>query len=395
MIEKLAGKEVQKFIIDNEKIDPFELSLKHKEILGIPVELIANQITARKKAKAKLPEWYKTEGIIFPPTLSMEQCSSEVTAKNKASIISGDMLIDLTGGAGVDTYYLSKFFKKVIYVEQNSALCEIAKYNFNLLGANNIQVINTIAEDFINTYNKNASAIYIDPARRDENKNKVFKWSDCQPDLPQLQRPLFKIAPKILAKASPMLDIKAALNELKSVTEVHVVSVKNECKEVLYLQDQSANVDSPQIITKDFHSNDDNAFGFFMTEEENASGVYSQPKQYLYEPNTSILKAGAFHIVCDKFKVTKLHPHSHLYTSEEFIKAFPGRKFSVIAICAFNKKELLKYLPEKKANISVRNFPQDVAPIRKKTGIKPGGEVYLFGTTLSDDKKVMLVCEKV
>lgn len=394
MIEKLASREVQTFIRENENADPFELSLKYKTLFDLPVELIANQITARKKAKTKLPEWYETEGIILPPLLSMEQCSSEITAKNKASIVSGKSLIDLTGGAGVDSYYLSKAFDQVIYVEQNPKLCQLATHNFKLLRADNILVIKDQAEKFINTYNKKADAIYIDPARRDENKNKVYQWSDCQPDLPTLQKKLFEIAPKILAKASPMLDIKASLKELDKVSEVYIVSVKNECKEVLYLQTADLS-DTPKIITQDFHMGEENKFEFTSAEEVNARASFREPLNFLYEPNAAVLKAGAFNILCERFKVFKLHLHSHLYTSEKLISSFPGRMFSIKAISTLNKKALLKNLPKQKANITVRNFPQDVAAIRKKTGIKPGGEVYLFGTTLADGKKVILVCERV
>ena len=203
MIEVLKQSEVQLFIIENENADPFELSLKYKNLFGLPTQVVADQIAARKKAKTKLPEWYNTEGIIYPPLLSMEQCSSEITAKYKAQILSGKSLIDLTGGTGVDTFYLSKVFETVVYVERNETLCSIAKHNFQTLGAENIQIVNSSAENFINTYKNKVDAIYIDPARRDHSNQKVFLWSDCEPDILSLQESLLQKAPQLLIKASP------------------------------------------------------------------------------------------------------------------------------------------------------------------------------------------------
>ena len=393
MIEILIREDVQQFIFNNENVDPFELSLKHKTLFGLPTQIIADQIAARKKAKTKLPEWYATKGIVYPPLISMEQCSSEITAKHKTKILSGESLIDLTGGAGIDTFYLSKVFEHVIYVERNATLCEIAKHNFQILGATNIEVVHGDSEKFINTYDKKVSAIFIDPARRSESNQKVFLWSDCEPDIQTLQGRLLLISKNVLIKASPILDVSAGASDLNDLKSVHIVSLKNECKELLYLLGQ-AEV-SKEITTVNYKSNETAEYFSFNRDEETETKVtYEKPKAFLYEPNSSIMKSGAFKVLGAKLDLKKLHPNTHLYTSENLVEGFPGRVFSIEAVVKYDKKEIFKHLPQKKANIAVRNFPDDVATIRKKTRIQPGGEVYIFATTLYDNQKAMIICHK-
>jgi len=395
LIKELASKEVQDFIRSNENVDPYELTLKSKKLFELSSEIISQQIAARKKAKTKLPDWYSTEGIVYPPLLSMEQCSSKIAAINKTTILSGETLIDLTGGAGVDTFYLSKVFDTVIYVEKNKELCDIACHNFQKLGATNIQVINKLSEDFINGYDKKASAFYVDPARRDSAKNKVFKWEDCTPDIVSLHHKLLQLSNKVLIKASPMLDISSSLSDLTNVSHVHVISVKNECKEVLYELDKNEAGD-PVITTKNFVAQDSvQKFDFTYQEESNSNSHFGPVGEYIYEPNTAVLKAGAFKIVADKFNLSKLHKHTHLYTSDILDVDFPGRIFKVNEITNLNKKAILKHVPNQKANITTRNFPLDVAAIRKKTGLKSGGNCYIFAATNAKEEKVILITEKV
>ncbi|MTI20561.1 class I SAM-dependent methyltransferase, partial [Fulvivirga sp. RKSG066] len=324
MIKEIASKEVQDFITANEDVDPFELSLKHRELFGLPIKIISEQIAARKKAKTKLPEWYATDGIVYPPLLSMEQCSSEQAAQYKSTLLSGHTLLDLTGGTGVDTHYLSKNFKHCIYVERNKHLCEIARHNFTVFQNDKIQVFKDKSEDFINTYSKNVDAIFIDPARRDDDKNKVFRWEDCEPNVVEIQEDLFELADDILIKGSPMLDINSSLAALNHVKAVHVLSIKNECKEVLYhLQKNNSSTVKVQTINITA-SGDQQVFDFLPKEEENHIVELSEPQAFLYEPNASILKAGAFKSVSVKYKLNKLHQHTHLYTSKSLITGFPG-----------------------------------------------------------------------
>lgn len=392
MIEALKRLEVQQFIRDNEFADPFELSLKHKELFGLPTQIVANQIAARKKAKSKLPEWYQTPGILYPPLLSMEQCSSETTAIHKQQIIQGETLIDLTGGTGVDTFYLSKVFKNVTYVERSETLCEIAKHNFKILGAENIRVVNTESEEFIKSYDKKVSAIFIDPARRSDANQKVFLWSDCEPSIIDLQPALLEKTSQVLIKASPMLDISSGSEGLSNLDTIHIVSVKNECKEVLYGLTNGGS--ETNIKTINYGGSAPDVFSFTANEEANANISYKKPQRYLYEPNTSILKAGAFKLISHKLGVQKLHQNSHLYTSETLVENFPGRMFSINHVVKYSKKEVLRHLPSKKANITVRNFPEEVEGIRKKLKVTPGGDIYLFATTLIDDQKAIIICHK-
>lgn len=396
MIEQILKPEVQKFIKEHENQDPFSLSLRYKEIFDIPVKLIAAQIAARQKAKGKLPEWYDAQGIIFPPLISMEQCSSEATAKYKAELLSDSSLADLTGGAGVDTYYLGKKRTQIYYVEQNHELATITENNLTHLGVDNLQVLKETAEKFLSNLSHNVDNFYIDPARRNENDGKVFRFEDCTPDvitlLPDL---LSKCNKKIMIKASPMLDIDLAIKDLKYVTEVHIVAVENECKEVLYLVEKGTKNDIKLVTVNIKKKGEREIFTFTKAEEGAATAPLSTPKNYLYEPNSAILKSGAFNIIALKHNVDKLHQHTHLYTSSTYVDNFPGRTFKVLKVVSYNKKVIAELLPQKKANITVRNFPEDVKTIRKKLGLKDGGDLYLLAFTDVNNEKKIAITQKV
>ncbi|UII28189.1 hypothetical protein LVD15_07125 [Fulvivirga maritima] len=391
MIELLLQPEVQQFIKDHENHDPFSLSLKHKEIGGIPIKWVAEQIASRKRAKNKLPEWYNTKDLIFPPQISMEQCSSEATAKYKANLVKGSIMYDFTGGYGIDCYYLSKHFKRSAYLEQQAHLCELATHNFKALAAN-IEVINAESTSYVSEI-ETADLIYIDPARRDNNSQKVVLLQDCEPDVTTLLTQLKGKSKEVLIKTSPMLDIQLALQSLNHVKAVHVVSVNNECKEVLYHIDFTAD-HKTEIVTVNLQKKDDQTFSFFPNEEVEAQAPLSDTKQFLYEPNSSVLKAGAFNTVATHYGAYKLHPNTHLYTSEELIENFPGRKFRVEHLVPYNKKKILSALEGKKANITTRNFPEEVKNIRKKTGITDGGDQYIFAFTDKNNQKMAAITRK-
>ena len=395
MVDLLSSAKVQAFILTHENDDAFTLALSKKKHLDIPIKAVVQQIKARKKAKYKLPEWYETAGIIFPPSLSMEQCSSELTAQYKAEIVDGETLIDLTGGTGVDSYYFSKAFKNIVYVEKEANLCEVATHNFEKLRATNIKVTNTDAISFLVTDKSKADCIYLDPARRGDDNSKIFKLEHSQPNILELKPNIFEVTDKILLKTAPMLDIQQALTQLENVMKVYVVAVKNDCKEVLYLLEKDFSGEA-KIVTVNLKGTEKKeAFRFYKKDELEVAINFSMPKKYIYEPNAAVLKAGAFRSVASKYQLDKLHPNSHLYTSDELLKTFPGRVFTCEHVSKYDKKSLRKRLPDKKANITVRNFPNTVQEIRKKTGIKPGGDVYLFATTGMDEKPLVLVCRKV
>ena len=350
---------------------------------------IAQQVEGKKKAKGKIPSWFNTNNILYPVRLSMEQCSSEETAKYKAEITQGKRFIDLTGGFGVDSYFISKSFEKTIHCEKNKELQYIAQHNFKTL-ASGIISLHQNGLKYLQTVQEKFDLIYIDPGRRNENNQKVFKLSHYTPNILEHIDLLFEKGSNILVKTAPFLDIKQVLNELPNVKEIHIVSLKNECKEVLYLLDQKykGEVQLHCInITQSKYS--------FLFSQENEKAPLSDPLDYLYEANASILKAGAFNSVANDFKLRKLHPNSHLYTSNSLVEDFPGRTFKVDAVCKYNKKELLKHLSDKKANITRRNFPVSITEIRKKIGIREGGEHYLFATTLQNNQPKILLCSKI
>lgn len=389
MIAALTSAKVQKFIRDHEQHDPFALVLQADRYPGLPIKAIAGQIRARQKAKHKLPEWYAAEGLVFPSLLSLEQCSSEATARFKSTLLQGGYLLDLTGGMGVDTYYLSHSFDRVDYVESNEALAAVTKHNLQVLQAKNIAVHQTQAEAFLQRLSDPADCIYLDPARRDKHAGKVFKLQDCTPDVTLLADSLVSKARTVLIKTSPMLDIGATLRDLRYVFQVYVVAVNNECKEVLYLLKTEA-VTEPEIQTINLQASGDQKLALKRSDEVQAKVTFSSPLQYLYEPNAAILKAGAFKFVAQTYGLNKLHPHTHLYTSRQLIPGFPGRIFSCETTIPYHKKAVQQFLPERKANITTRNFPDSVKKARKKLGLAEGGAYYLFLSVVKEKLSVII-----
>ncbi len=380
----------QEFIqqYQNEKIAEIALVLSKKS--NLDSAFILAQINGIQKAKTKLPEFYNTPNIIYPSKLSMEQCSSEKTGIYKSKLIKGDTLIDLTGGFGIDSFYFGKKFKQVTYIEQKLKLVEIAKNNFKLLKTDNIKLINSTAEEYLNNTKKKVDVVYIDPSRRNENQ-RVFKLNECNPNIIEFAPTLFKIADKILVKTAPLLDIKQTLKDLKHVTNVWVVSVDNDCKEVLYLL-ENGKATEPQIHTINL-SNINQEFEFDYDQEQATTVQYAEPKNYLYEPNASVLKAGAFNAIGVEYGVNKLAPNTHIYTSENPIANFPGRTFKIEDVLPYSPKEFKK-LNIQKANVSCRNFKDRPVQVKKKLNIKDGGETYLFATTDLNGKPILINCVK-
>ena len=358
--------------------------------------LLLAQIKGRQTAKHKIPSWYENNAVIYPATLSMEQSSSELTARYKASLLprGKERFADISGGLGVDFYFLSQQFEQAVYVEQNQELCEIVQHNFSALGLKNTAIENAQCEDFLRKTTK-LDVIFADPARRDDIGRKVFKIEDCTPDIAQLKSVLLEKSDWVMIKYSPMLDISLAVNTFGCVREVHIVSVNNECKELLFLLTKE-NCDCIYHTINIKKSGAIESFSFSPESERQIEPEYtSQLGIYLYEPNASILKAGGFNSVSKSFQLIKLHKHSHLYTSDALIPDFPGRTFTVQNWFLPNKQNIRKFaLSTKKSNVSVRNFPVTVNEIRKKTGIREGGDVFLFATTLCNNEKIWVMCEK-
>ena len=386
--------EVQQFIRQHEYDDPYSLVLQAHRYPEYPIPAIAEQISARRKAQSKLPEWYATENIRFPPVLSMEQCSSQATAQFKRRLVHGQRVVDLTGGAGVDTYYLSQSFESTDYVEQNQALVDIAQHNFSVLNANSIQPHTSSAEAFLQKLLDPVDCIYLDPARRDEQARKVVQLADSQPNVLELLRTLRAKASTVLLKTAPLLDIQATLQHLGEVAHVYVVAVDNEVKEVLYLIVKDKKTD-PEITAVNLRADAEDCFSFYRPEEAHAAIGYADPLAYLYEPNAALLKAGAFKLIAQRFELLKLHPNTHLYTSDQHVVDFPGRTFRCQALVPYQKKAVYSHLSEPKAHVTTRNFPDSVATVRKKLGLADGGNTYLFAARLSQGALAIIITQKV
>ena len=351
---------------------------------------LARQTEGRKIVATKLPSWAENMSILFPVKISLEQCSSEATALYKAGLVSGKSLVDLTGGFGVDCSFLSKNFSSVDYVEQNEELCQIAEHNFAALGLN-IRVNNAESVSFLADM-PSVDCIYIDPARRDVKGKKTADLSLCCPNLLEIRDILLKKCNTLLIKLSPMFDISSALEVFPECKQVHVVSVKNECKELLLLV-EGGFCGETEIVCVDLDELGVRSEELGVRSKESLLTVnYSVSKNYLYEPNASIMKAGLFKTVAKRYNVQKLHPSTHLYTSEELMPNFPGRSFEIKRVTKVQRKEIQDI---DKANLSIRNFPGNVADLKKKLKLKDGGNTYIFACTLNDNSKVLIVCEKL
>ncbi|MBR6699205.1 MAG: hypothetical protein IKL71_04205 [Bacteroidaceae bacterium] len=374
---------------------------------GIDIKWCLQQIEGWQKAREKLPRWAGTDGLWYPPVLSMEQCSGEQTAEYKRGIVcrllpeasDRQAFADLTGGYGIDFSYLAPLFGTSTYVERNPELCRIAGHNFGQLHLDGASVVCADSTQFLEQGGMACGLVYLDPARRDNAGRKTVAIADCTPDVVQLQDRLMAVGRFVMIKLSPMLDISAALSVLRHVREVHVVSVRGECKELLFV------LDSKYEGSPTYYAANLGIAGevFTCTDEQRKRAplrvaeehVASDSATCLYEPHASILKAGLQDVLCERYGVAKLHPMSNLFVSASPVPDFPGRSFCIVASCGFNKKELRAMLAGvSKANITVRNFPASVAEIRKKLRLAEGGDVYLFATTVADGSHVLIRCTK-
>lgn len=372
---------------------------------GVDAIWCLRQIEGYQLARKKLPQWADKEGIWFPPRLSMEQCSSEATARYKAevaarlcsSITSGaTSLIDLTGGFGVDFSYMAPQFGKAIYVEQQEVLCDAARHNFPLLGLGNTEIINAQSGEDFSLSNLHYSLIFLDPARRDDIGRKVFAIEDCTPDITALQDDLLKNADYVMVKLSPMLDITQALRSLHCVREIHVVSVKGECKELLFVMSNEASTEPLSYHCVNLDTQDEP----FVTQGSQQTTEYAMPEKdmLLFEPNASIMKAGVQDAFAAHYSLGKLHPMSNLFTKKNDVdvpEGIPARAFRITHIYDFSKQSLKQLRNEtKQANLTVRNFPSTVADLRKRLKLKEGGSIYIFATTVKDNRHILLSCVK-
>ncbi|QOG04609.1 class I SAM-dependent methyltransferase [Flavobacterium sp. MDT1-60] len=392
MNSSLLSKNIQEFITKNTGVEITKFALQKNPFPEIDWILILNQIEAKTKAKDKLPTWFSTKNIIYPSKISVEQTSSEKTAAYKASLISGESLIDLTGGFGVDDFYFSKRFKNVAHCEINEDLSAIVKHNFEQLQVTNCNFFANDSTNVLTELNQKWDWIYIDPSRRNDAKGKVFMLKDCLPNVPELLDFYLEKTDSILIKTAPLLDISAGLSELKFVKNIHIIALENEVKELLF---EIHNHYTGEITIKTANILKDKIETFeFILDDKSDLPSYDLPQKFLYEPNSAIMKSGGFDEVSSIFKINKLHKHSHLYTSVALID-FPGRSFEIEKVISYNKNDMKTELLNQQANITTRNFPDTVENIRKKWKIKNGGNLYCFFTTDKNDNKIVLICRKI
>lgn len=439
------------FIRQHQDEDVRQLAFLGSKYPDVDMPFALDQIRGRQMARTKLPRWANIDGIIYPPHISMEQCSSEVTAMYKAELAArlvknnqqnariGHSLgkinfLDMTGGFGVDfSYIAAQLGVQSMYVERQAHLCEAAKENFDRLGLKNITVLHGDGVEILHRLEKPLQLIFIDPARRDDAGNKVVSLQDCTPDVTLLQDEMLEKSDFVIIKLSPMLDWHRAVSELKQVREVHIVSTGNECKELLLVlsssfdkrakfstgadEDKTSETDDETSHLKVYCINDNQVMSYDETDksvvniasgkecgivrlekcssEENELSQDSSKPLYLYEPNASLMKAGCFGAISSRYGVKMLEKNSHLFISDKPVHDFPGRAFRIKAVSSFNKKELKRQLSGvTKANIATRNFPLSVAELRKRFKLKDGGDTYIFATTLSDEGHVLFICEK-
>ena len=391
MNKNIFNKSVQDYISKNLSTDVFKVILKKQIFPKVTNKEIAEQISAKAKSKKKLPTYFNTPNIYFPNKVNIEQNSSEKTAEFKSKIVTGNTMIDATGGFGVDSMYFSKEFKKTVYIEENKELFEIVKVNSNKLGLNNIKHLNDDGIEYVKKIDTVIDLLYIDPSRRNKENKKVHFLSDCTPLIDYDLIESLQNFKTILIKCSPIIDLKKTINDLKVVSKIYIVGINNEVKEVLFKLNKQSNNDI-KIKCIDL-SNRDLDFEFNINEIDNKkNNDNSEVLNYLYEPNSMILKSGAFGLICDRYDVKKLNTNSHLYTSKELID-FPGRVFTVNSVVNYSKRNL-KDLNISKANITTRNFPMDVKDIRKKSKILDGGDNYLFFTVNHLNEQIIIKTKK-
>ena len=393
----------EEFIKQHRNENPLSLALK-KAPEGIDLQWCLRQIEGYGIAKKKLPEWTKTDNIWFPPRLSMEQCSSETTARYKQAIaerLGCKVLIDLTGGFGIDFSYMARNMENAFYIEQQEVLCNIASHNFPLMGLQNIKIYNTACEEFWNQYVSDSTTaekqrekilIYLDPARRNNKGEKVFSINDCTPDVTLLQDSLLENSAYIMLKLSPMLDIAQARRQLKDISEIHIVSVKGECKELIFVMSKDSDRQHYYCVNLE---TDEAPFtsDTSATTEQAEIAIPSEITEgaFLFEPNASIMKAGVQNAFARRYNLKKLHPMSNLFLGKEPIQNIPARQFIIERMSDFQKGNLKSFMQDiRQANLTIRNFPSTVEDLKKRLKIKDGGNIYLFATTLSDDTHVLI-----
>lgn len=380
----------QQFILSHRDDDVRELALQASRWPQVDMPAALQQIAGRQVARAKVPEWAAIDGILYPPHLSLEQCSSQQTALYKATLVNGDTLCDLTGGMGVDFAFMARGLKRATYVEQQPQLCELAHHNLPLLGLPHAQVVCADATEHLQQMDE-VDTIYIDPARRGSAGQRVYALTDCTPNVATLAPTLLQKAQQVIIKLSPMLDVQQALRQLPCVEQVHIVSVRGECKELLVVLRRGHDGDMTVHCV-----NDDQCFSYTLGEERCLPPVWDETVPegglWLGEANASIMKAGCHDLVAARLGLQIMSRDSHLAVSDHPMEDFPGRVFKVQAVTTMNKHELRAAMQGiSHANVAVRNFPLRAPELARRLKVKDGGSTYIFGTTTSSKQHIILI----
>ena len=371
--------------------DVRQLAFLGKKNPEVDMAYALDQIAGRQKARVKIPSWASIDGIVYPPHISMEQCSSEQTARYKARIAgNGEKIVDLTAGFGVDMAFMSAGFKQAVHVEMQPQLCAISSENYKCLGLNHVQVVCSDGVGYLHQM-EHADLIFIDPARRDQHGARTYGIADCTPNVLEIIDEMLQKADRVMIKLSPMLDWQKTVADVGNVSQVHIVSVGNECKELL-LEVKKGKDENVKV----FCVNDDQVFSYEIGETHPFTPSPLHSFTFLYEPNASVMKAGCFNLISHRFGITQPDANSHLFLSDKLVEGFPGRRFVIERVSTMNKRELKEALAGiDKANVAVRNFPLSVADLRKRLKLKDGGDVYIFATTDAKKGHLVMVCRKI
>lgn len=390
----MAPNRLADFIQEHLKDDVRKLALDACKYPDLDMKEALRQIAGRQRIEEKVPTWYVNKVILLPDHLPLEQCSSELTARYKASLISGDTLTDLTGGLGIDCSFLAEGFRSVTYVERQEELCRLARHNFMVMGLSHIVVREGDGVEYLHNMTP-CDCLFLDPARRDGQGKKTVVLEDCEPDVTSIKSLLLEKAPNVMIKLSPMLDVTAALLSLVQVKTMYILAVRNECKELVAVLERDFTGEATIHCVNLHKELPAQEFAFTVKQEHLAECHWATSlRKYLYEPNAAAMKAGAFRTLSSLFELEKLHPNSHLYTSDRYEASFPGRIFEIEEWCPINKvKQCASLKGVTQANVAVRNFPLSAEELKKRLKLKDGGEHYLFGTTTYDNQKV-LICTK-
>lgn len=392
LIDFLSREDVKQIIKEYAQAEPTKLLLNPPAGFKGQIKEIVDQIISRQKAKGKLDQWASNYELIMPPPVSIEQASSDTTCRYKKDLTSGHHLIDLTGGMGIDFLAMSEGFAEATYVERSEELCALFQHNSKVLNRN-VKIVNDDSSNFIKNIDSpcDQTTIYLDPARRDSNRDRVVQMQDCSPNVMDLLPQLQSKASRVIIKYAPLLDIQSATRTLSGVKEVHIVSIKNECKELLFWMEWSFK-ETPLIKCVNLGT-DQPSYSFKLTEEQATEANLADIKEYLHEPNSSIMKAGAFKKIANDFSLEKLAQNTHLYTSATQIAGFPGRTFQILA--NGDKNSIKHYAPEQKINVITRNYPMTVTELKKKWKLKDGGNYFLIGFKNKENKSNLVIAKRV